>query len=304
MSQQLRGIMPSLTTPFTPDLEVDHKSLERVVRYAIDAGAHALVVMELQGEHFSLGDDERKKAVATVLKSAAGQVPVVVGVSAASQEQSVIFARHAEESGASALIATPPFFRAQSPQRIDAFYKLLNGATSLPVIAQSAPEGMGTAISVPQQMDIVRENQNVKYLLNECVANQMVITTLLEEAKSLRAGSLIAVGSGNGAMLMLHDYYRGARFFMPSVELTELYVDLWNALESGEESLAMKKYKILAPVMMFGSNYKRSFTKGMLKRRGIIEYTAVRETSKPVYDAIQEKELDYWHQTLQPLFRV
>lgn len=42
----------------------------------------------------------------------------------------------------------------------------------------------------------------------------------------------------------------------------------------------------------------------MLKRRGIIDHITVREASKPAFDDIQEKELDYWKERLQPLFRV
>ena len=109
MQQMIKGVIPSLPTPFTPDLEVDHGSLARVVDYAIAAGAHGLIVMELQGEHFSLGDGERKQAVETILKAANKRVPVIVGVSAATQEQSLIFAQHAEQNGADALSATPPF---------------------------------------------------------------------------------------------------------------------------------------------------------------------------------------------------
>ena len=128
----------------------------------------------------------------------------------------------------------------------------------------------------------------------------------MDEMKKLPENSdvPIAIGSGSSATMMPYEYSRGARFFVPSVELTELFVDLWDALESGDEKAILNKYKILAAPLMFGINYVRSFTKGMLKRRGIIDHITVREASKPAFDDIQEKELDYWKERLQPLFRV
>ena len=306
MQQMIKGVIPSLPTPFTPDLEVDHGSLARVVDYAIAAGAHGLIVMELQGEHFSLGDGERKQAVETILKAANKRVPVIVGVSAATQEQSLIFAQHAEQNGADALIATPPFFRGQSPQRINTFYQALHANTSLPIVVQSSPVGMGSGISTTQQLELVKNNKNIQYLLNENFSNMLTITSLMDEMKKLPENSdvPIAIGSGSSATMMPYEYSRGARFFVPSVELTELCVDLWDALESGDEKAILNKYKILAAPLMFGINYVRSFTKGMLKRRGIIDHITVREASKPAFDDIQEKELDYWKERLQPLFRV
>ncbi len=90
---------------------------------------------------------------------------------------------------------------------------------------------------------------------------------------------------------MPHDYYRGARIFIPQAELTDLFVQLWNLLEAHSETKAMEYYMWFAPMLLFGANYPRSFSKQLLVHRGIISTPSIRETSKPIFDEQQKGEL-------------
>lgn len=302
MKEVMKGVYPALPTPFSADLSVDYRSLERVVDFAISAGVHGLVAMDLPGEFFTLTDEERRRCVETIIKAADGRVPVIVNVAAASQEQSFLFARHAKEVGAAALLSIPPFFRAQSTERIRKYFRLLNAVTDLPIVLQNAPENMGSPISAELQAELVQENSHVQYLMEECVAEQHMISAVLEALKDSAYFAGVAVGSG--CTLMLHDYSRGARLFIPQAEMSDLFVVLWDALEQGDSKKAMEQYAVLAPLLMFGASYQRSFSKEMLYRRGVIASTAMRESSKPVFDEIQLKELDNWMERLKPAFRV
>ena len=44
----LRGVVPPVCTPFTPDYEVDEKSLRRLINHLIDGGVHGLFVLVQQ----------------------------------------------------------------------------------------------------------------------------------------------------------------------------------------------------------------------------------------------------------------
>lgn len=302
MDIMLKGVFPSLPTPFLDDYSVDYESLKKVVEFAISAGAHGLFALDIAGEFFALTDEERKKCAETILETANSRVPVIINVSAASEEQSFIFAKHAEKIGAAGIVSTPPFFRAQSKLRIIKYYQQLNECTNLPIILQNAPENMGTAIDVDLQAQIIRENSNIQYAMEECVGAQLTVSHALSNMQEIP--HFKGVVTGSCGQLMLHDYYRGVRMFVPQAELTDLFVKLWDALESQDETLAMEWYQILAPVLMFGSSYQRSLAKGMLLRRGIIATSVMRESSKPVFDDIQLRELDYWVEQLLPHFSV
>lgn len=44
--EQLRGIIPAIITPFTPEGEVDLKGLERLTEYLISKGVHGIMCSE------------------------------------------------------------------------------------------------------------------------------------------------------------------------------------------------------------------------------------------------------------------
>ena len=98
MSKTLKGVFPALPTPFREDLSVDYAALKRVVEFAISAGAHGLLAVDMPGEFFTLTDDERRNCVEVILETVADRVPVAVNVSAASEEQSFLFAKHKQKT--------------------------------------------------------------------------------------------------------------------------------------------------------------------------------------------------------------
>src|SRR5436190_6116831 len=117
-----RGVFTIPCTPFTERGALDEASLQREVEFCIQCGAHGLVAPVNASEFTSLSDDERKRVVEIVVKATAGRAPVVAGVSAVSAEVAALFARHAADSGADALIAIPPYVRKAAPEEIFAYY--------------------------------------------------------------------------------------------------------------------------------------------------------------------------------------
>ena len=41
----LKGVVPPVCTPFTPDYEVDEKSLRKLLNHLIDGGVHGLFIL-------------------------------------------------------------------------------------------------------------------------------------------------------------------------------------------------------------------------------------------------------------------
>src|SRR3984893_13031429 len=123
MAGQWRGVFTIPVTPFDPAGEVDEHSLERCVRFCVDAGAHGVVAPVNASEAPLLSDDERKRVAEIVAATVARQVPVVVGVSGVTTRQSVDLARHARQVGADAVMAMPPYVKKASPSEIVDFYQ-------------------------------------------------------------------------------------------------------------------------------------------------------------------------------------
>ena len=111
---QMRGVYPVLVTPFDEHGEVDLAGLERCVAFCLEAGAHGVVALVNASEFTTLSDAERSRIADRVVRAVAGQVPVVLGVSAGTARLAAGYAVEARTAGADAVIAMPPFVRAAS----------------------------------------------------------------------------------------------------------------------------------------------------------------------------------------------
>src|SRR5260370_41161870 len=108
MATQWRGVFTIPVTPFDAVGDVDEQSLERCVRFCVDAGAHGVVAPVNASEAPLLSDDERKRVAEIVVATLARRAPGVAGVSGATTRHSAAFARHAPQIPADAVIPTPP----------------------------------------------------------------------------------------------------------------------------------------------------------------------------------------------------
>ncbi|HEX5499421.1 MAG TPA: dihydrodipicolinate synthase family protein, partial [Thermomicrobiales bacterium] len=134
MTTRLHGILPVLQIPFHDQAGltiVDEAALRREVEFCLACGAHGLVVPALASEFMVLTDEERRRVVEVVAEQAAGRVPVVANVAAASVNAAVAFAAHASEVGAAAVMALPPYIRKPAADGVVAYYRAIADAAAL-----------------------------------------------------------------------------------------------------------------------------------------------------------------------------
>lgn len=71
------GVWPVMLTPFCPNGEVDFTGLEKLTDWYIDNGSSGLFAVCQSSEMFHLSLEERLQVAETVVKTAAGRVPVI-----------------------------------------------------------------------------------------------------------------------------------------------------------------------------------------------------------------------------------
>src|SRR5215510_4283918 len=148
-----QGIFPSIPTAFTREGEVDPEAQRRVVRFALDGGAHGLICFGLAGEVLRLAPDERMALCEAIVEEANGAIPVLVGASAESESTSRKLARAAERAGAAGVVLPAPTGGRLSPPLLAEYFARVAEAVSIPVMIQDAPEYLGVAIGP----ELVRE---------------------------------------------------------------------------------------------------------------------------------------------------
>ena len=81
-AHDLHGVVPYLPSPLTPQGEIDRDALTRLCDHLIGQGVHGLTPLGSTGEFAYLDFAQREAVVDTVVKAAAGRVPVIAGVAA------------------------------------------------------------------------------------------------------------------------------------------------------------------------------------------------------------------------------
>ncbi len=96
--------MIPVITNLQKDLSIDHAAIEDNVRYVVDrgivTGSGVLLAVGAGGDFPMLSIDERKSAAKTIVQSASGRVPVLVGAQDTNIEVVLEMARWAEQIGA------------------------------------------------------------------------------------------------------------------------------------------------------------------------------------------------------------
>ncbi len=145
-----QGVFPAITTPFHPDLSVDHELLARHVSWLVDHGARGIVALGSLGESATLSADEKRAVLSTVARACGSRAPLVAGISALATADAVALARAAAEAGARGLMVLPPLVYRADWREASAHLKAVLGATPLPAMLYNNPS-YGTDVT-PEQM--------------------------------------------------------------------------------------------------------------------------------------------------------
>lgn len=296
MTQRMRGIFPVLQTPLDENGELDEASFRREVAFAIEAGAHGLVYPVLASEFQFLSDRERRRMVAIAVGEAAGQIPVVVGVAGPCAAVAVEHASHAAQVGADAVIALPPYIAQASQEEILAYYRAIAQAAERPVFVQHSHPGMAP----PFLVRLLREVEHIRYIKEETPPSAHNISAVLdavgEECWGVFGGAL--------GRWMISEMRRGACGFMPATETTDVYVQIWDAFQSGDEAEARRIFSRLLPLINLAGLLGMRPLLEVLVRRGVLRTTLMRTPGRPELDQDDRRELDAILEDVSPLFRV
>ena len=104
----MKGILPSLNTPFTNSGELDLDSLTRLVEHTIISGCGGMLGLAVAGEHNTLNFDEKIQFIETVTKVNKRRIPFICSVTAADFNESVELTKSANSFGAEGICLQLP----------------------------------------------------------------------------------------------------------------------------------------------------------------------------------------------------
>ena len=135
---KFHGSMPALVTPFK-DGKIDEPAYRALIDWQINSGSHGLVPVGTTGESPTLTHDEHRGAIDICIDEARGRVPVIAGAGSNNTAEAIELARHAERSGADAVLVVTPYYNKPTQEGLYQHFKAVNDAIGIPILIYNIP---------------------------------------------------------------------------------------------------------------------------------------------------------------------
>ena len=153
------AVLTAMVTPFDADGRLDLDAVAVLARWLVDHGSDGLVVAGTTGESPVLTDAEKRDLWRAAVEAV--PVPVLAGAGTNDTAHSAGLARAAEEAGAAGVLAVTPYYNRPSQAGIEAHFRAVAGATSLPVMLYDIPVRSGRRIGHDTMLRLAREVPNI-----------------------------------------------------------------------------------------------------------------------------------------------
>jgi 4-hydroxy-tetrahydrodipicolinate synthase len=277
------GVYPIAPTPFDPDGAVDFASIDRMTDFYARCGASGLTILGVMGEAPKLEANESLEVVRRVL-ARAGDLPVVVGVSAPGFAAMRALARESIELGAAGVMIAPPS-NLRTDDQIVGYYRQAAAAigTEVPFVVQDYPLNFQVVMTPKVIREIVRENSSCVMLKHEDWPGLEKISALrvFQAEGSMRPISILC---GNGGLFLDFELERGADGAMTGYAFPDMLVDVARFSRAGERGRAHDLFDAHLPLLRYEQQpgVGLAVRKYVLQRRGAIASDAQRAPLTPL----------------------
>ncbi len=281
----LRGIIPSMNTPFLADGSIDVQGIRRCAQATIEAGVAGMLILAVAAETGSLNAQDKRLVARTVLQQTAGRVPVIVGCSSAHQIERVALAAMARELGADAMLCQVP-----------------DGLHGDALVAQMQQLALvGPAVLMLQDLDFGGAGLPLEDILLlhrqlpafRCLKIEVVLPGPKYSAVLEATQGALHVSGGWAAAQMMEALHRGVHAFIPTA-MDRIYVEIFRLFASGQPAAARALHAQLAPVLAFSNQHiavSIRFFKHLRQREGLFA-TALCRPGVPELDLHQVREME------------
>lgn len=272
LSESLHGVLPVLHTPLTDGCEIDHVTLRREIDWAFETGAQGVVVA-MVSEILRLGYRGRLEIAQQVCQAVDGRGFTVISVGAESTVEAVEFAQHAENLGASAVMAIPPVATTLGATATCGYFATIASSISIPLVVQDASGYVGAAIDLGVYLDLLEKFGSDRIFFKPEASPLGPNLSKLRDA----TGGQARIFEGSGGINLVDCYRRGIVGTMPGTDLLDGIVALWQALQAGDEErtyqLSLPICALVALQLQAGLDGFIAIEKYLLKQRGLFPNT-------------------------------
>jgi 4-hydroxy-tetrahydrodipicolinate synthase len=164
MTNNLRGVLTALSTPFNQDETIDVETLRKIVDRSIEAGVDGVVAAGSTGEVGALSSEERLLLIETVINQANGRVPVIANTGATTTAEAIRLSQAAEKLGADVLMLITPYYEPLSLEETVTYIKDVANSVKIPVMLYNIPPVTGINLDPATVRALAGEVENIRYI--------------------------------------------------------------------------------------------------------------------------------------------
>lgn len=271
---KLAGVFSVLPTPFQFGGDVDPDSLKRVIDLFLAAGVNGLTALGVTSEVARLNDRERVQVLETVVGHVNGRVPVVAGATADGLRTCIEYTRLARETGASAVMISPPRMPKLNSDAVVRHFAAVADAVEIDIVVQDYPPISGYAMEPWLLVRIAREVAAAKTIKLEDPPTPFKTSRIREAAQGMEIG----IFGGLGGVFLLEELMAGATGAMTGFAYPDILVEIVKRYHAGDLEGAAAAFYAAVPLMRFEfqEGLGMAIRKEVLRRRGAIACADIR----------------------------
>jgi 4-hydroxy-tetrahydrodipicolinate synthase len=187
-----------------------------------------------------------------------------------------------------ALMVLPPYVLQPGARGLIEHYRVVAGATPVPVVLQDAPALSGVQLPAETLAGLVREVPGIAYLKIEALPSAPKIAELARLLASDEGVTATLIG-GAGGLHLVDELRHGASATMPGCSYADIFVRIWDAFVAGDLVTARHVLHRALPLLLYAGQSFSAFVgtqKEWLRRAGVIASARLRAPAEPLADEI------------------
>ena len=238
----MRGIIPSLHTPFCRDNKVDILSLQKLIDHTIVSGCAGMLVGAVAGENASLTLDEKEIIIHACVQHNNNRLPLIVSCSANNQYDRITLSRAAKVAGADWILCQTPN-NLNGNELIECFNEIADAGPSSLMIQDLSWTDNGM-----NDEDILLLFENIKKFKGLKIE---VLNSGPKYSRILKATNHKLHLSGGWAIMgMIEALNRGVHAFIPST-MEVIYNQIYNLFIEKKINKARDLFSTILPILSF-----------------------------------------------------
>jgi len=279
----LRGIIPSLHTPFCNENKVDICSLKKLIDHTVATNCSGMLVGAVAGENSSLTFKEKNRIIDECLSYNNNRIPIIISCSANNQKDRIALSKSAKEAGADWILCQTPD-NVFGNELLQCFNEIAEvGPNNLMIQDLS---WVDNGISDEDIMLLYNNINKFRGLKIEVLNSGPKYSRILEATNHQ-----LHLSGGWAIMGMIEALNRGVHAFIPST-MEIIYNKIYNLFIENKVDLSRELFCKILPILSFTHQHidiAIKFSKMLRVKEGIFETSMCRSPIN-TFDSFQQEE--------------